>query len=465
MKDLFPKEYELRMKELLKDEYEDYLNSFISDSYKALRFNPLKADRAQLLALIDKYKDIFLLGGEVPWESLGFYYGGTPGKHPFHEAGAYYIQEPSAMLPVTMMEINKDMNILDLCAAPGGKTTQIAAYLKGEGLIICNEPVNSRAAILSENIERMGIRNAIVLSEKPDKLVGMFTDYFDRVLVDAPCSGEGMFRKNESAIKEWSIDNVYMCAKRQDDILESASKMLRPGGILIYSTCTFSKEEDEDCADRFLKAHPDYELISQQKLFPHRIKGEGHFCAKFKRQGNEMIGYSINDEAEGINVESVIEGRLGEKSYKHLNKDVKARLEMFKKFYKDVLREPHFKGKLIFFGDNLYLIPPGTPKLEGYKVMRPGLHLGIYKKDRFEPSQALAQTLKKSEVKVSVDISVEEAKAYISGLTILWEGKERDSSMSGFCLLCCEGLSLGWGKIVGNIIKNHYPKGLRKDLK
>jgi len=230
----------------------------------------------------------------VPWCETGFYYGKEirPGKHPYHNAGVYYIQEPSAMVPAECLKAQPGDIILDLCAAPGGKSTQIAAAMKGEGILICNEIHPARAKILSENIERMGIKNALVLNETPEQLAEHFPVCFDKIMVDAPCSGEGMFRKNEEAGNEWSLDNVKLCADRQDGILHCAYEMLRPGGRMVYSTCTFAPEEDEGSVHRFLERHPDCQIaegIDSEgfihdkegciRLFPHKIEGEGHFAA------------------------------------------------------------------------------------------------------------------------------------------------------------------------------------------
>ncbi len=456
---MLPSEYTIRMKALLGDEYDDYLKSLEGPMIKALRLNPVKADEAQLLGLCrNAFGDVF---ERVPWEPSGYYYpvdeSIRPGSHPLHEAGAYYIQEPSAMKPVTLLDVRPGQRVLDLCAAPGGKSTQIGGYLKGEGLLVCSEPVGKRAKILSRNIERMGIGNALVLNELPGKLSDIFPGFFDRILVDAPCSGEGMFRKNEEeALREWSPQNVEMCAERQAEILESAAGMLAPGGIMVYSTCTFSHEEDEGCIEGFLAKHPEFILISREKLFPHKIRGEGHFMAKLKKEG------------EGAN-------RLPS------NRPVKGKdecIDAFRSFADQMfcgdnmgLFDLENIGKrLTLFGDNLYLLPEGIPPLKGLKVERPGLHLGTVKRDtrkslRFEPAHALALALRPGEVKNSVNITQKEAGAYIRGMTLNISDSiglhNTNKYRNGWILVCLEGLSLGWGKLVNGVVKNHYPKGLR----
>ncbi|MGN0308957.1 MAG: RsmB/NOP family class I SAM-dependent RNA methyltransferase, partial [Lachnospiraceae bacterium] len=262
-----PQEFLNRMKSSLGEEFPLFLASYEKEEHKALRRNPLKASREEF------EKKIPFSLKQVPWTPTGYYYPLTqqPGQHPYHQAGLYYIQEPSAMAAAEYLEVKPGERILDLCAAPGGKSTQIGGYLQGEGLLLCNEPHPSRAKILSENIERMGIGNALVTNEMPNKLAESFPEYFDKILVDAPCSGEGMFRKNEEARREWSLQNVKLCAHRQEEILEEAAKMLRLGGKLVYSTCTFSKEENEESISRFLARHPEFIFLKDKRLWPHQV--------------------------------------------------------------------------------------------------------------------------------------------------------------------------------------------------
>ena len=254
---MLPQEFTERMKEMLGAEYDEFLASYDLPKYQSLRVNMLKGTKEAFLE-----KETFSLT-EIPWAENGYYYEAedAPGKHPYHEAGVYYIQEPSAMAPVAYLEAKPGERILDLCAAPGGKSTQIASYMKGEGLLICNEIHPARAKILSENIERMGIRNAMVTNETPARLADVFEGYFDRILVDAPCSGEGMFRKNEDACGEWSLENVEICGNRQDEILDCAASMLKPGGRIVFSTCTFAPIENEGSIVRMLNRHPEFHVV------------------------------------------------------------------------------------------------------------------------------------------------------------------------------------------------------------
>lgn len=458
---MLPQAFLERMKQMLGEEYPAFLQSYEKERYQALRINPLKADRDDFIA-----KAPFTLR-PVEWEQNGYYYekGDAPGKHPYHAAGVYYIQEPSAMAPAAYLDAQPGEKILDLCAAPGGKSTQIAAAMRGEGLLVSNEIHPARAKILSENIERMGICNAMVTNESPQALAKMFEAYFDRIMVDAPCSGEGMFRKNADACDEWSPENVLLCAKRQKEILECAASMLRPGGRIVYSTCTFAPEENEGTISHFLAGHPEFSIADVPhykqmsagvadwtdtscvgiertiRLFPHHVDGEGHYLAVLKREGSvseQYEGYCANGTEKGIS-----------------ERDAKEYLD----FARDTLRiKPD--GKLVRFGEQLYLAPEQMPSTKGLKVLRPGLHLGTMKKNRFEPSHALALALKPEDVLHSYDMAGDsaEVRAYLNGQTVSADGEK------GWYLMTVDGYSIGWGKLAGGMIKNHYPKGLRIPL-
>lgn len=455
---MLPQEFENRMKQMLGEEYPAFEASYEKEKFQALRLNPLKVDKECFLE-----KTTFTLT-QVPWEGNGFYYTAqdTPGKHPYHEAGVYYIQEPSAMAPVPFLEIKPGDRVLDLCAAPGGKSTQIGVALQGEGLLVCNEIHPARAKILSENVERMGIRNALVTNESPEKLRSIFAGYFDKILVDAPCSGEGMFRKNEEAKEEWSPENVELCADRQDGILDCAADMLRPGGRLVYSTCTFAPQENEGSMARFLERHPEFTILQvampegfaagnpkwadceaegiehTMRIWPHKVNGEGHFLAVLQKEGSlgSTLPLSLYGVEKGISAKEIAD---------------------YLAFAKETLKNPP-QGIYLKFGDQLYVAPEGMPALKGLKVLRPGLHLGTMKKNRFEPSHALALALCEEEVLRSHELTVadDSAAAFIGGQTFPTEGEK------GWYLITVDGYSLGWGKAAGGIMKNHYPKGLRK---
>lgn len=462
---MLPEQFTERMKGMLGEEYEDFLHHFEGEHYRALRVNTRKADVAEFL----KNNPFHLQ--PVPWTENGFYYGETdqPGKHPLHEAGTYYIQEPSAMAPVPFLEIRPGERVLDLCAAPGGKTTQIADFMKGQGILVSNEIHPARAKILSENVERMGVTNCIVTNETPERLSERFAGYFDKVLVDAPCSGEGMFRKNDGACEEWSPENVALCAERQDQVLFYAAKMVKPGGRLVYSTCTFAPEEDEGSVSRFLHSHGDFQIVKVQKpegfvcgasewveepadglehtmrLMPHKLQGEGHYLAVLKRDGEEA--------AAGSRV--MTEKSLSERECREFSEFQEAFL------CGGSIAGAEIRGTFLRFGEQLYLGAEDMPSLKGLKVLRPGLHLGTVLKNRFEPSHALALALKPSEAVQVFDLPSDgkEVRQYLSGEVL----RPDEMNGKGWCLVCADGFSLGWGKLAGNMIKNHYPKGLRKN--
>lgn len=474
---MLPQDFLKRMESMLGGEYEDFLESYEGDRYQSLRVNLLKTDKETFLSKTS-------LGLEpVPWSAAGFYYEKeeTPGKHPFHEAGVYYIQEPSAMAPVEYLmagrEVTDTERILDLCAAPGGKSTQIAAVMQGKGILVCNEIHPARAKILSENVERMGIANAMVTNETPQHLAENFEGYFTRILVDAPCSGEGMFRKNEDACDEWSLSNVQLCAERQDEILECAASMLAPGGRIVYSTCTFAPAENEGSISRFIKRHPEFSIEETKmadgmktgvpewapeageeirrtiRLWPHHMKGEGHYLAVLRKEGTLQSG-GVGRCRNGC------ENGISTRDLKTPGKGIAEFLEFASESLPTEMVE-RFKGceDYLKFGDQLYCFPEGMPAVKGLKVLRPGLHLGTIKKNRFEPSHALALALKPENVLHTADLSADgrEIRDYLCGATFPYEGEK------GWYLITVDGYSIGWGKLAGGVMKNHYPKGLRKN--
>ncbi|MBQ7464601.1 MAG: RsmF rRNA methyltransferase first C-terminal domain-containing protein, partial [Lachnospiraceae bacterium] len=423
------------------------LESLHQDEVKALRINPVKG----VGSLPDELEDMWHLES-VPWEDTGFYYETEegvlpPGKHPLHEAGAYYIQEPSAMYPVSLLGPKENERVLDLCASPGGKSTQIVSYMGNTGLLVSNEIIRSRALTLSSNIERMGSKNTVVTNMEPVRLSAALPAFFDRVLVDAPCSGEGMMRRGDAARENWSVENVLMCASRQKEILEEAAKCVRPGGKLVYSTCTFSKEEDEDNVQGFLLEHSDFELIKEEKLYPHVIRGEGHFAALFERKGNadSRIDYRCKKNAGSP-------------------AGLKAALDFLEDFLTGDAFARMDSGRIICFKDSLYLMPEGLSDIKGLNVIRPGLCLGCMKKDRFEPSHSLAMALLPEDAKnvFVLDPGGPEAAAYLSGVSLNLQDTRSGDIADGWCLVTMGKVSAGLGKKTGGTIKNHYPKGLRR---
>ena len=459
---MLPEEFLQEMQDLLGDEYEEFIKTYDRKRYHGLEININKGVTRAFL----EEKGFCL--SEVPWNPYGFYVENReeefrPGAHAYHHGGLYYLQEPSAMAPVLYLDVKPGMKVLDLCAAPGGKTTQIAMALKGEGLLVANEINGQRAGILSENVERMGIKNALVTNHAPEELVPFFKETFDRILMDAPCSGEGMFVKNDNAADEWSKEHVLLCAKRQKEIFQSAYGMLKPGGKLVYSTCTFAREENEENIAYFLEKYKDLRLVKTKKqsgmsegisfdpdiakntlrLFPHHLKGEGHFLGVLEKEDRPV-------EEEGKRKPKK-KGKQGPSIYYK-----KSELKEYLDFEKNNLKMS-LDGSFVLFGDEVFLLP-GHVSLEGLRVKRAGLHLGRMKKNRFEPSHALALAMKKEESVRVCDLKGDDSRVnqYLKGETFQYEGE------SGWYLICIDGYSLGWGKLVSTTMKNHYPKGLRK---
>ena len=418
-------------KQLPETEWESFLRVYDEAPLKGLRVNPLKCDRGWFLT-----RRLFVTE-PVAWEENGFYLGEEKaGAHPYHFAGAYYLQEPSAMCAAPLLGVKKGEKVLDLCSAPGGKGTRLAADLEGEGLIVLNEPIPSRAKILLENVERLGITNAVVSCAYPKELSKKFLSYFDKIMVDAPCSGEGMFRKNEKeAIGEWSEENVSLCAQRQAEILDEATKMLRLGGRLVYSTCTFAEAEDEGQVREYLKKHPEMRLLKEHKLYPHKIKGEGHYAALFEKVEEGEI-------AKMAPVKTFVSS---------------ARKKEYAKFHETLFSTPVF-DRLHEVGDKLYVLPEDAFDFAKMDVLRVGVKLGEFVNGRFVPAHALAACTKIDACKNAVDMPAHDSRVdkYLRGETFEAEGAD------GWCIVFVDGISLGWGKRVGGVVKNHYPKGLRK---
>ncbi len=429
---MLPEAFLLRMQSQLGEEYPEYLASLERPRAVALRYNPLKGNAPTLP----------FVGACVPWEPQGYYYDpkARPGLHPYHEAGVYYLQEASAMSAVALLEPQPGERICDLCAAPGGKSTQIAGRMEGKGFLLCNEWSPKRAKILSQNIERMGVANGLVTNETADRLAAKLPGYFDRVLIDAPCSGEGMFRKEEAAVTDWSEETVAMCARRQADILDAGARLLRPGGRLVYSTCTFAPAENEETIAAFLARNPDFELedvaapwftkvgIGQFRLWPHKLLGEGHFAAVLRKTGDAPTAGTP------------CPGEKLPKEWLSFARELDISLP---------------QGKAVSFGPNLYWAPAEMPELKGLKVLRPGLELGEIKKDRFEPAHALALWLHSCASTLTLGADSDEMRRYLHGEVL-------PHTRRGWCLVLADGYSIGWGKGDGKMLKNHYPKGLRR---
>lgn len=418
-----PEKFLERMKNM--PDFDKFMQSYQTPPERGIRVNTLKIS-------VEEFEKISPFRLEsIEWEKSGFYVSedGGLGKTIEHAQGLYYVQEPSAMYPVTKLGVAEGDRVLDLCSAPGGKGTQIAGYLKGTGILFLNEINFKRAKVLSSNVERLGVKNTVVTCAPPEKLCENFIEYFDKILVDAPCSGEGMFKKEEQAITEWSEENVKLCAVRQSVILENSVKALSSGGTLVYSTCTFAREEDEEQVNNLLANHPELQLVEMKKLLPHEIRGEGHFYAVIKK---------------------ISGGRRNAKPYKIAVKD-KVALNCYRKWESETL---NIKFENICAIENvLYSVPDCMPEID-LQILRCGVKLGEVLKGVFYPDHALAMCLKKGEAKF-LELDADLAQNYLRGLTVSC------NFGNGWCVASHNGFPLGWCKVIGKIAKNHLPKGLR----
>lgn len=457
-----PITFEEKMKSLLGDtEYEAYLKCFDEPRHYGLRVN------TQKISVEDFLKIAPWPLTPVPWISNGFYYDGSmyqPAKHPYYYAGLYYLQEPSAMTPADRLPIEPGDRVLDVCAAPGGKATELGAKLKGEGVLVANDISNSRARGLLKNLELFGIGNMLVISEEPGKLTEFFQEYFDKILIDAPCSGEGMFRKEKKMVKAWEEHGPEFFSRLQQSIITQAASMLRPGGMLLYSTCTFDPLENERTIEYLLSRYPEFEICEMDgyegfekgrpeltenhisdidktvRIFPHKMKGEGHYLALLKK-GN------VRSEQE----ERKQNGKKGGKKIP----------EELSVFFED-LNFSLDPSRLDLREERVYYMPEDLPALKGVRFLRSGLLLGELKKKRFEPSQALAMSLKKNDYKKVLDLPLSDDRVikYLKGETLdvedLVATKEK-----GWYLVCVDGYPLGFGKLASQTLKNKYLPGWR----
>lgn len=481
-----PIEFEKKMKAFLGDEWDDFLYSYDNNRFQALRFNTLKVGKnksveEEIAGIMDKL--CIPMDKKVMWANDAYYYDEEkrPGKHPYHEMGLYYIQEPSAMSAAALLAPKPGMRVLDLCAAPGGKSTQLATYLGDSGLLVSNEINTQRSRILSQNIERMGIKNAIVTNEDSFVLASHFPSFFNAIQVDAPCSGEGMFRKLPEAVNEWSPQNVEICAARQKEILDNAATMLKAGGTIVYSTCTFSQEENEDVIEHFLESHSDFTLEEMERFWPHKVDGEGHFVAKLVRRGSvnefdadyEVCEDSCNKvEDTGLKADRKTKKNKNNKNRKNETKTAltKENMKLLSEFLDETVSEDMAawikNARLVMFGEQLYRLPDMEVDIKGLKVQRAGLHIGEFKKQRFEPSHSLALALKYSEAKNVVKLTCDDPQTtgFFNGQSVMLSDGQAAECKKGWALVCVDGYPAGWGKVNGAQVKNHYPKGLRNKI-
>ena len=508
-----PREFEIKMKKLLGAEYEEFLASYDRPRNFGLRVNVDKISTEEF----EKKAPFHLT--KIPWTENGYYYEeqDMPARHPFYYAGLYYLQEPSAITPASRLVSQPGDRVLDLCAAPGGKATELGARLHGKGVLVANDISASRAKALLKNVEVFGIRNSFIVNEVPAKLAENFPEFFDKILVDAPCSGEGMFRKDPAVAKVWDGNKPYECAKQQKEIITRAAQMLAPGGDLLYSTCTFSPEENEQVIqflldsredmeireikpfDGFAPGRPDvaYEGWNSEesenrkmgsadlkkcvRIWPHKMAGEGHFLALLhKRAPEETAGEQKNDRVVSNNSETTVDEQKNQ--VQGVISDIKGigkpETKALTEFFADVSMEMNWKQVEVRKGQ-VYLVPEALGARKGLVFLRNGLYLGEIRKDRFEPSQSFAMALKKKEYMAVIDLDYSDMRVekYLRGETLdvddivaknLQAASEADLPKAvgkrlekGWQLVCVNGYPLGWGKLVNGTLKNKYHAGWR----
>lgn len=495
-----PEKFLERMKEMLGEEYEEFLQSYEQPRTFGLRVNTRKISPEAF----EKLK-LFPVK-QIPWVENGFFYEGDvrPSGHPLYAAGVYYLQEPSAMTPAACLGVQPGERVLDLCAAPGGKATELGARLKGNGVLVANDISTSRARALLYNLEVFGIGNAFVTNETPARLADAFEGFFDRILVDAPCSGEGMFRKEEAVARDWTPEKTLSCAQQQREILTQAVRMLRAGGTLLYSTCTFAPCEDEQTVSWLVEQFPEMYLVPMAeyegfehgnpdwgngrpelkfcvRIWPHRMNGEGHFLALLKKEETKQESESKENGTWDGNETEIIEkrGRQG-KGKKAGKQGRKGAGRMEKK--QDTSLSPEEAALIGEFlspctvnfpsermerrGQKVYLVPELPKEVNGLKFLRNGLYLGELCKNRFEPSQQLAMYLKAEEYseRICLDLEDERIQRYLRGETLRIDPKDVDKGRdSGWKLVCAGEYPLGWGRLVQGVLKNKYQSSWRKN--
>lgn len=451
-----------KMKNMLGEEFDSFLASYDDTRLYGMRVNTSKISCEEFEKLVPFEVT------KIPWIPNGYYYKGSvqPSKHPYYHAGLYYLQEPSAMTPASRLEVNPGEAVLDLCAAPGGKATELGVKLAGKGVLVANDISASRAKALLKNIELFGIRNPFIVNEPPARLAALFDGFFDKILMDAPCSGEGMFRKEPAVMKSYEANGVEFYAKLQREIILPAAAMLKPGGMMLYSTCTFSPEEDEQTIDYLLDHCPDMKLVQIEgyegfdcghpewasgneelkkcvRIWPHHMSGEGHFLALLKKDG-DLTGEELPS----------MKRKKGNAPRKEL--------QYFYEFAKSL--KWNIDGeRLELQGDRLFYMPEKLGQLKGMRFLRNGLYLGDCLNKRFEPSQALAMAIGRDEYENTISFKADDSRVikYIKGETIQLDENETNAGCNGWNLICVDGYPLGWAKRNNSVLKNKYHSGWR----
>lgn len=489
-----PTEFTERMQKILGEEYPAFEKSYEEVRKYGLRVNTKKITPEAF----EKLAPFHLT--PIPWIPNAYYYLETdaPARHPFYYAGLYYLQEPSAMTPASILPVTPGERVLDLCAAPGGKATALGAKLQGKGLLVANDISASRAKALLKNIEVFGIPNSFVTNAAPAKLAERFPEFFDKILVDAPCSGEGMFRKDADTIKAWYPQKPEECAKIQREIAVRAVDMLRPGGMLLYSTCTFAPVENEELIRYLLEQRPEMELEEIPwregfskglgdmekcvRLWPHKMGGEGHFMALLRKRGGEMSTVYESKSVEKGRASKEPEERTAKKEKRRKGNDFSKNFreergrkgndgrnakgdalqrQALEEFLQDISWDWNWENLEIRNGQ-VYYVSGLLPETSGIAFLRNGLYLGEVKKDRFEPSQSLAMALTMEEYRAVLNLNWEDQRLsrYLCGETIEI-AEEECQRQKGWQLVCVNGYPLGWGKLVNGLLKNKYHAGWR----
>ena len=468
-----PEKYCERMKRLLGDEYEAYLKSLEEPAACGLRVNRRKAAPEEILQAVP-----FSLE-RIPWTDNGFYYedAAAPARHPYYYAGLYYLQEPSAMTPASRLPVQPGDRVLDLCAAPGGKATELGGRLGGKGFLLANDISASRAKALLKNLEMAGIPNCCVTAERPERLAEACPEYFDKILVDAPCSGEGMFRRDAKMAARWEEAPPETYLEVQRHLAECAVRMLRPGGMMLYSTCTFSREENEEVILGLLADHPEMEAVpvapfsgfaqgfgdlpEAVRIFPHRMHGEGHFLALLRKA--DAAGSGDGQTAEPKESPCTGGRRKNGDSGGGRGREKSLSKEQLPEAVRDFLKLTTLDfsgGRFLLEREQAYWLPEGVDRHPGLRYLRSGLLLGSIRKERFEPSQALAMALGREGFGGVLNLSAEDPLTvkYLKGETIPLSG---NAGPSPWRLVCVDGWPLGWGKASGAALKNKYSPGWR----